>query len=113
MIYKFKSRATSDLIMLAPQAEQFFRLAGREPAPQGVIEVEAMPQLLSALESAMAAEQDVTDADPAVAQPGSGKHSTGAGDTDHDAPGLRQRLWPMVEMLRRAHAAAERVVWGV
>ena len=27
--------------------------------------------------------------------------------------GLRQRLWPMVEMLRRAHAPGEPVVWGV
>ena len=26
---------------------------------------------------------------------------------------LRQRLWPLVEMLRRAHAAGEPVVWGV
>jgi hypothetical protein len=29
------------------------------------------------------------------------------------ALGLRQRLWPMVEMLRRAQAAQEPVVWGV
>ena len=26
---------------------------------------------------------------------------------------LRQRLWPLVEMLRRAQAAGEPVVWGV
>ena len=27
--------------------------------------------------------------------------------------GMRQRLWPMVEMLKRAAAANEAVVWGV
>ncbi|MFY7855089.1 MAG: DUF1840 family protein [Rubrivivax sp.] len=27
--------------------------------------------------------------------------------------GLRQRLWPMIEMLRRSHAGGEPVVWGV
>jgi hypothetical protein len=26
---------------------------------------------------------------------------------------LRQRLWPMVDMLKRAAAAGEPVVWGV
>jgi hypothetical protein len=26
---------------------------------------------------------------------------------------LRRRLWPMVEMIRRAQAAGEPVVWGV
>jgi hypothetical protein len=26
---------------------------------------------------------------------------------------LRRRLWPMVEMIRRAQAADEPVVWGV
>jgi hypothetical protein len=29
------------------------------------------------------------------------------------AVGLRQRLWPMIEMLRRCHAAGEPIVWGV
>jgi hypothetical protein len=26
---------------------------------------------------------------------------------------LRQRLWPMIEMLRRSHAQGVPVVWGV
>ena len=26
---------------------------------------------------------------------------------------LQQRLWPMLEMLRRAQAAAQPIVWGV
>ena len=27
--------------------------------------------------------------------------------------GLRQRVWPLVDMLRRAHAADKDIVWGV
>jgi hypothetical protein len=27
--------------------------------------------------------------------------------------GLKQRVWPMVEMMKRAHAAGEPIVWGV
>ena len=38
-------------------------------------------------------------------------------EADASAPAesvsLRQRVWPMIEMLRRAHAAGEPVVWGV
>ena len=26
---------------------------------------------------------------------------------------LRQRAWPMVEMMKRAHAAGKEIVWGV
>ena len=42
MIYKFKSKATGDLIMLGPQGDQMMRILGREAAPQGIIEVKDM-----------------------------------------------------------------------
>jgi hypothetical protein len=102
MIYKFKSKACGDLIMLGPQGDQVLRLLGREPAAKGIIEVAAMPAAIAALESAVAAEagqpQAPQDEDAAAAE---------------QAVGLRQRVWPMVEMLRQAHAAAQPVVWGV
>ena len=37
-----------------------------------------------------------------------------ADDSTQSVPvSLRQRLWPMIDMLRRAHQADEPVVWGV
>ena len=97
MIYKFKSAATGDLIMLAPNGDQMLRLIGREPAPQGIIEVAAMPEAIAALLAAIAKEEAPPE------------------DEDERLPpvGLRQSLWPMIEMLRRAHAADAAVVWGV
>ena len=110
MIYKFKSPATGDLIMLGPQGDQMLRLLGREPAAQGIIEVAAMPAALSALQAAVAAE----DAPSAAAPVNPATASAEPADDSAAAPvGLRQRLWPMVEMLRRAQAANEPVVWGV
>jgi hypothetical protein len=99
MIYKFKSPATGDVIMLGPQGDQLLRLLGREPAGQGVVEPADMAAALLALQAAIAAAEAPVD----------------EADTDAPAPavGLRQRLWPMVEMLRRAQAAQARVVWGV
>jgi hypothetical protein len=108
MIYKFKSPATGDLIMLGPHGDQMLRLLGREPAVQGVVEPADMPAALQALQAAIAAAE----------APGRGGAEAAAGGEDGaDVPapavGLRQRLWPMVEMLRRAQAADARVVWGV
>ena len=43
MIYKFKSKAAGDVIMLAPTGDHLMRLIGREPAPKGIFEPAAMP----------------------------------------------------------------------
>ena len=100
MIYKFKSRGSGDLIMLEPQGNQLLRLLGREPAAQGIIETAAMPSALAALQAAIAAEEQAPI-------------DNGTDEPAAPPVGLRQRLWPMVEMLRRCHAAGEAVVWGV
>ncbi len=96
MIYKFKSKAAGDVIMLGPQGDQMLRLIGREPSPRGIVEVADMAPARQALQAAIDADErppEDADAQPAV--------------------GLRQRLWPMVEMLRRSEEAGQPVVWGV
>ncbi len=100
MIYRFKSKASGDLIMLGPHAEQLLRLLGREPAAQGIIEPTAMTAALAALQAAVAAEADSAASHDAPVAP-------------QRAVTLRQRVWPMMEMLRRAQAAGQPVVWGV
>ena len=102
-MYRFKSKADGDLIMMAPVGDQMLRLIGREPAAQGIIEVAALPQAIAALERALA------DADAQAAK-------TGAADDDTDgarAVGIRQRAWPLLEMMRRALAQRADIVWGV
>ena len=99
MIYKFKSAATGDVIMLGPHGDQLLRLLGREPAATGIIEAVAMPVAVATLQAAIAAqEQGPVDDTEASARP---------------AVALRQRLWPMIDMLRRSQVAGEPVVWGV
>ena len=99
MIYKFKSAAAGDVIMLGPHGDQLLRLLGREPAAKGIIEPAAMPLAVATLQAAVAAEeQGPADDTEAAARP---------------AVALRQRLWPMIAMLRRSQAASEPVVWGV
>ena len=99
MIYKFKSRATGDLIMTQPVAERVLALIGKDRTPQGIIEVGQMAAAMAALEAAVAAE----------APQGAGEDG-GAGKADRVS--LRQRVWPMVEMIKRAQAEGQPITWG-
>jgi hypothetical protein len=101
MIYKFRSKAAGDLIMLGPHGDQIMRILGRVPAAQGIIEPASMAAAIAALEHAVAEESAPAEGDEA------------AKDEVPRAVSLRQRAWPLVEMLRRAQAAGEPIVWGV
>lgn len=118
MLYKFKCKAAGDLLMLGPQGDELLRLMGREPAARGILEAADMPAAIAALEAAVAAsEQPGAAAARALAEL-SDQLSAEAPAGDHPAQAapavsLRQRAWPMRELLRRAHDAAQPVVWGV
>jgi len=103
MIYKFKSKATGDVIMLGPNGDQLLQLLGREPAPKGIIEVADMGAAISVMQGAVQAEE---------ARIAAASDDDGGGGASGQGVSLRQRLWPMIEMLKRAQAAKEPVVWG-
>jgi hypothetical protein len=103
MMYRFRSKATGDTLMLQPHGDMLLRLMGREPAAKGIIEVAAMPLAVAALQKA-AVEDDARRAQAGQRDPE---------EPAVDAVSVRQRVWPMVEMLRAAHAANEPIVWGV
>ncbi len=107
MLYKFKSKAAGDVIMMGPSGDQVLRLIGREPSPKGIVEPAAMPAAIAALENAIAAE----DAARAEAE----KKASEEGRTPAPAEGvsLRQRAWPLIEMMKRAHKEDHPIVWGV
>lgn len=104
MIYRFRSPATGDVVMLGAAGDELLRLLGREPSAKGIVEPAAMPAAIERLQAAVRAAE--APAEPAQTE-----------KLDASAPAegvsLRQRVWPMIEMLRRAHAAGEPVVWGV
>ena len=104
MLYKFKSKAAGDVIMLGPNGDQVMRLVGREPAPQGIFEADAMPGLIATLQAAVTADEAVRN--------GEGADPKAAAGPSSDRISLRQRVWPLVEMMRRAHDAREAITWG-
>jgi cyclopropane-fatty-acyl-phospholipid synthase len=97
MLYKFKSRAAADLIMLEPQGRQVVTIMGKTPGASGIVTAAQIPAAIAALESAVASEE---------AQ----QASADAGGEDVRQ---RQRVAPLIDMLKRSAAADVDVVWGV
>jgi hypothetical protein len=112
MIYKFKSKAAGDVIMLQPTGDRVLGLIGKDVTPQGIIEPAQLPAAIQALADAVAAD------DAARARSASGTEDRDGGDDEpaagsRDKISLRQRVWPLVEMMKRAQAADEPITWGV
>lgn len=118
MLYKFKSKATADLIMLEPNGKQILRIIGKESAPKGILEVVEMPHAIEALRQAVQQEEDIRAQLDAQNVSGSvdtkdTKDSKGAVTSAQERQvSLRQRAAPFIEMLQRAHKAGKDVVWG-
>lgn len=104
-MYRFKSKADGDLLMMAPVGDQILRIVGREPAPKGIIEVAALPGAIRALEEAIAAAE--------LARSDAKRNDSDDDDRGAEAVGLAQRAWPMLEMMRRSLAEHADIVWGV
>jgi hypothetical protein len=107
MYYTFKSKAAGDLLMMEPVGSELLRVIGQEPAPRGIIEAAAMPSAIKAIERAIAREE---------AQPSQAVDEAATASSDlsrEEAVTLRQRAWPLVEMMKRAQVENANIVWGV
>ena len=105
MLYRFKSQATADIVMLQGTGELLLKIIGKAPEPKGIITVAQMPAALDALARAVAD----SEATPAAApDEESDEHAQEGASVQ-----LRQRAAPLVVMLKEAAAAGKDVVWGV
>jgi hypothetical protein len=107
MLYKFKSKATGDLIMLEPTGRRVLQACGKEPAAQGIIEVAHMAAATAALRQAIEREESELRAaqDAALAK----------GEVPPAKPevSLRQKAVPFIDMLQRCLKEEQPIVWGV
>lgn len=113
MLYKFKSKATGDLIMLEPQGKQILKLIGKEAGAKGII----LPsEMLAAIDALHAAVEQETLAVQTAQDDASATDKQTKATPVADGPrviSLKQRVVPFIDMLRRAHAEDKEVVWGV
>ena len=107
MLYKFKSKAAGDLIMLEPNGRQVLQIIGKDAGPKGIIEPGQMAAAIQSLESAIARDEAEHKSAEAEAQ------SKGDKAPRPEGISLRQRAVPFVDMLRRAEKEDEDIVWGV
>jgi hypothetical protein len=107
MLYKFKSKAAGDLIMLEPNGRRVLQVIGKDPGPKGIILPGQMAAAAAALEAEIAREEAQQKAaiDEARAK--------GEPVPKFEAVSLRQRVVPFIDMLRRAQQADAEIVWGV
>jgi cyclopropane-fatty-acyl-phospholipid synthase len=113
MLYKFKSKATGDLIMLEPQGKHILKLIGKEPGAKGIILPNEMLAAINALQAAVAQEELAMQAAKQGGQSENDEEAVAPHAEGPRAISLKQRVVPFIDMLRRAHAEDKEVVWGV
>lgn len=105
MMYRFKSQAAADLIMLQANGDQMLTLIGKEPSPQGIVTVEQIPAALAALDTAIEAHE--------AAQAHHPQNLPLESDIAEGNVPLRHRAVPFIDLLKSSMKAGKDVVWGV
>lgn len=107
MLYKFKSKATGDLIMLEPHGRHILSLIGKDPAPTGILQVADLPAAIAALQAAIAQQEEHQ------AQARQQAQARGEDVASEDVVSLRQRAVPFIAMMKRCLDEDHDIVWGV
>lgn len=108
MLYKFKSKAAGDVVMLQQHAEALLHIIGKDDHPQGVLMPQDIPQALQALQQAALAEKErLRQAEPEA----QAQHDDGRAPEERVL--LAQRAWPLMHMMELSIAENREIVWGV
>lgn len=108
MLYKFKSQASAEVIMLPANGDQMLSIIGKEVSPQGIITVEQIPAAIAAIEAAIAAGEAAEKA-PAAGEGAEKEEKM----SEEDAINLAQRAAPFLALLKESKEGGASVVWGV
>jgi hypothetical protein len=109
-MYKFKSRAAGNLIMLEPNGRQILAIIGKLVSAtegKGILLPEQMPAAIKALEAAVALDETRR------AQLAAQTADVGQNVTNSEGIPLKLRALPFVEMIKRSYKSDDESVWGV
>lgn len=107
MAYRFKSRATGDMVMLDQTARQVLDILGKDTQGPGILLPEQMPAAVAALQAAV--QQAESDRARQVQE----AEAKGERAPEPESVSLRMRVAPLIEMIRRSEAEKAEIVWGV
>jgi hypothetical protein len=103
MLIPFHSKAAGDFFMQETHVRTLFGLMGKTFSPQGVITSEEMDETIVTLNANLASAQALEINAETVS------------DEELQAPqtvSLKQRAWPLLDMMQRASKKRVDVVWG-
>jgi hypothetical protein len=107
MLYKFKSKASGNLIMMEADGRRLLQIIGKTELHRGVLLPQDMPAAIAALQHALIQE------DAARTVSGT-KQPTDEATLAWTQPiSLRQRSLPFMQMLQRCQNAQKEITWGV
>jgi hypothetical protein len=125
MLYKFKSKASGDVIMFETHAKALLEIMGKDPSAKGILLVADMPKALEALEVALkkhgheANHEAEHEADHEVshekghASPAKHRSKEQEHEQESLAVSLGQRAAPMRQMIKQCILEGHPIVWGV
>jgi len=111
MLFKFKSAAASDLIMLEADARKLLKIMLGDDPVKGILLADTLAARMQALETAVA--QDEVLRKRLAEQAASGASDAHEEEVTLDAVRLAQRATPMLKLLQRSLAENADVVWGI
>lgn len=101
MLYRFKSDAGGDVIMLEPTGRHLLEVIGKGPDAKGILLPEQMADARKVLEAAIKTEE----AEGATADQEDG--------SDRKRISLRTRAWPLLMLIERSEKSKKPITWGV
>lgn len=107
MLYKFKSQAAADVLMLQPRAEEILAIIGKHAGPTGIITVAQAGPAVAALKAEIERREALRKAQSPA------PHDDDDHGSKEDGVTLRARAMPFIQLLEISSAAGKDVVWGV
>lgn len=112
MLYKFKSTATADLIMLEADGRRLLNILLGEAPVKGIVQWANMPAAIEALEHAVQADEEMRR-QWAERREGTASQAQNDDGVAPEPVRLAQRALPMIKMLQRCQREQADMYWGV
>lgn len=109
MIVIFRSRAAGDVIMFGDIAYRLMEIMGKEPGPQGIVDVGQIPDAIARLRAALASDKNRHAEIAASETPQLEKAPDGS---ERPLISLTQRAVPLIGLLEESLKRKTPVVWG-
>ena len=113
MLFKFKSHAAADLIMLEADARRLLKIMLGDDPVKGMVAYKDLPAVLAKIDAAVLQDEALRKARSQKAQQDEQQGADETQEPELPAVRLAQRALPMQQMIQRSIAEESDLVWGV